>query len=284
MADAPTNLAPAEPVKRPKTRGDKLFDRLVYGVMNGIGTFVLTVPLAYWAEHGKGPIGGKQYFDQAKTWLEAKKLSPKSSRDILMTSSLFLGGTLMVLPVRLAEAFRPQIVKRLNGGETAEAEAAAVALPPQTWGSLIKARLVAWGVVFSSFKLVQYGTKAIGKPEALGTFEDWFANKACGLLKLEKGTAEAPSRAFRYGRIAALDLFATAASATLLYVGSRFFARHRSEKQQEKLATHTPTIFTDQAEASPAELPDDSTPEKTVNGQKLASGRVEIDAVKALSV
>ncbi len=39
------------------------------------------------------------------------------------------------------------------------------------------------------------------------------------------------TKAFRYGKIAALDVFATTAAATLLYIGSRIFADRQSKER-----------------------------------------------------
>ena len=42
------------------------------------------------------------------------------------------------------------------------------------------------------------------------------------------------TRTFGYGKIAALDVFATAASATLLYIGGHFFARKQEERKERR--------------------------------------------------
>ena len=54
-------------------------------------------------------------------------------------------------------------------------------------------------------------------------------------------TVENETRLFRYGRIAAIDVFATAAASTILYIGSHFFAKnnprwHTSEIPADTLA------------------------------------------------
>ena len=112
--------------------------------------------------------------------------------------------------------------------------------PPQTWGSLFKGRMVAWGVVFSSFKAIGALSSALGKPHALPEFERKFADKACAILHkpteimTEGGMVE--SRASKVARIAALDSFATVAATILLYTGSRFFAKQREAHKEHTVA------------------------------------------------
>jgi hypothetical protein len=207
------------------SKGEKLFDWLTYGGIAGIGTFLMTIPVAYWAKYG----GGAPMFKNAAKALEKRGMAAAGAEDMLMTTALMQGGNIAVIPIKLMEDHKPGVVEHLNaklGDQSGDASVDSD--KKQTWGSLVKARVfLAWLPVYVSMR-----TASMVFPQQLKAFENWFAEHlVCrpfgqpthtpGLPKI----VENETKAFRYGRIGALDVFATAAAATLLYIGSRIFAR-----------------------------------------------------------
>ncbi|NBX04215.1 MAG: hypothetical protein EBR02_09215 [Alphaproteobacteria bacterium] len=81
---------------------------------------------------------------------------------------------------------------------------------------------MAFGIVLGSIK----GAVALLGKEKFAKFEEDFAKKVvCKPLKLPTHLPNGvETKAFRYGRLTAMDIFATAASASILYIASRFFA------------------------------------------------------------
>ncbi len=337
MVETLSSSEPAEQKKPQKTRGDRLFDRAVYAGLNGVGTFLLTIPLAYWGDHG----GGKESFEKgSKFFIEKFKMKPSNAKTVIRATTLGLGGTLMVIPVYFAEHFRTPMVAWLNRnfGNAQDKEAAVENPAPQTFASLIKGRVVAWCAVFSGFKVVEWFTKAIDHPNTLGNFEEKFSTWLCKLVGKEthavplaevnslraavthaiqplqaaekkrsflnkvfgeasyhlpeaevkslKATLEAAEKAvgavetknFKLGKLAALDVFATAAATTILYASSRFFARNRSPEKQKALAAKTNaggSHFADAEEAAALPAADDAAlPEKTISGEKHRPGMI----------
>lgn len=94
--------------------------------------------------------------------------------------------------------------------------------------SLIKSRVAAYATVFVS---LQGAVKIFGDDRFKKFEEDFAEHVVCRPLNLPTHTPGLPrsaateTRAFRYGKIGALDVFATAAATILLYAGSRFFAK-----------------------------------------------------------
>lgn len=105
--------------------------------------------------------------------------------------------------------------------------------PKQTWGSLLLGRLTAWGAVFVSFKLAGSLTSFLGHPNAMANFESWFAKDVvCKPMGKPTHIHGVETKLYRYGKIAALDIFATAAASSILLAGSRFFAKQTPEAEQ----------------------------------------------------
>jgi hypothetical protein len=237
-------MAAAAPVK---TRGEKLFDWLTYGGLNGVGTFIITIPFADW--------GNRKVFDSwSKGLVETFKLSKGTARTAVSATTLGIGGTVMLLPVYIAEHYKKPISEWLNRrfGNEQEQKMKVENLAPQTVGSLIKGRLVAWCAVFSGFKGAELISKAMGKGDALQQFEQRFGEKVCKVLdtpmhdkaimetaraegkSLENAWKLAETKTYRYGKLGALDIFATTAATSILYVTSRIFAKRREAARAER--------------------------------------------------
>lgn len=210
---------PAQGAHSSVSKGEKLFDWATYGGIAGIGVFLGTIPIGYWAKYGKGA----DLFHRAGQALVKNGSSPENAEQILMTTTLMQGGNIALIPIKCLEDNKPEIVQRLNEmlGEKTDIEHLE-SEPKQTWSSIIKGRLLAWTAVYVSFKAA---FAALG-PEKFSEFENKFAeNVVCKPMGKPPHINGQETKLFRYGKIGALDLFATAGAATLLYLGSRFFAK-----------------------------------------------------------
>ena len=295
MVDVPQNLEPtqAEQPKKPmRTHGDKLFDRWIYAGLNGVGTFILTIPLAYWGDHGKG----KQAFGNGAKWMNKNlNMDVKVAERAIGTTTLGLGGTVMVLPVWLAEHYRKPIVEWFNKhfGNEKDRHAVVENPAPQTFGTLLKGRVVAWLAVFSGFTGFAAASKALGHEHALDNFKTWFGKNTCKLigkethdpavlaeLKVAGKTAEealkgAETKAYHYAKLGALDIFATTAATSILYVTSRVFAKRKAKHDQIAATTAKMPIpaSADIVEAGvKGSTQATSLPSKTIAGEKIPAG------------
>jgi len=205
--------------------GEKIFDWMTYGGIAGVGTFLITIPITYWAKYGKGAA----HFHKTAQNLEKMGMSATSADQAVMTTALMQGGNLALFPVKWAEDNKVAIVKTINDTLGEKTDIAALeAEDRQTWGSIIKARMVAWLAVFTSFK----ASAAVIGGDKFAAFEESFARSVvCKPFGKATHVNGAETKAFRYGKIAALDLFATAAASALLYAGSRFFAHYGEVKK-----------------------------------------------------
>lgn len=278
MTTSKPDITEAEPsaiASKHKSKGERVFDWAVYGGIAGVGTFLATVPLTYVLKYSNA--GGKYYegfVDIIHKGL--KKVTPglmsrKVAEDAAMTSALMMGGNAMIWPVAVAEKHKVQTVSGLNiilGDKTPPERIEQQ--PKQTWGSLLKARLTAWGTVFAAIF-----TASSLFPKSFSTFENEFAERVCKLIgKPEKILVDGkhvPSRAFLFGKISALDVFATAAAATLLYVAGHTFARRREARKAGPQSDHR--INFDQADAAQVDAPSRGNgPGATLVGERSHEG------------
>jgi hypothetical protein len=212
---------------RVRSKGEKLFDDVVYTGINGVGTFFLTLWMAYELKFGHG----KPLFDKAATGLEKKlTILPESwrqgfAKSFLNTTVLMQGGNVMLLPVGWAEQQKVRIVQGLNvmlGDKTDPATIEEA--PKQTLGSLLLGRLRAFGVVFAAFASMGmlFGKQMGQFEEAVGRGFKAFRDNKTPELQLQDQ---------RYGELAALDVFATAAASILMYDGSHKAAEKREQRR-----------------------------------------------------
>ena len=251
-------VAEKEAKKTSTSKGEQAFDWLTYGAVGGIGTFIATIPIAYWAKY----TGGAKVFAGMVKKLQKIGLSEGAAENAVMTTATMQGGNFTLIPIKLLENCKPGLVEKFNTMLGDKSQDASVENDTkQTWGSLIKARLIfAWLPVFACFEGAE---RLIGKNN-FSTFKDMFSEQVvCKLFRQPTHTPglakilENETRTFRLGKIAALDIFATVATSTLLYVGSRIFSRksehwHAKDaagKSDNEKATATPT-------AEPAVDPD----------------------------
>ena len=245
MAEAPNSseyqsVTPKLPVQPPAhiTHGQKLFNWGVYVGVNGVGNFLLTIPFAYWGLHG----GGSKYFKRAGSEVQKLGMSPAHAKEMVEMLGTSLGGWAMLAPVYIAENYRKPAVEWLNqrfGSE--EDKHTVVHQPPkQTVGSLLIGRASAMALVWGAFR-----TAGEFVPEQFERFQKNVATRLCKVFN--KPTVDAlgnETKAFHYGHMAALDVFATASATVLLYSISRAAAKNREvrrERKEERRPVHLAT-------------------------------------------
>lgn len=200
-----------------------------------MGTFLVTLGAAYSIKYGQG----KACYNRAVNWMEHKltgifnpSTARKFSEQCVETTALMQGGNLMLLPIGILEHYKVKIVSGLNTmmGDSTPPEKVE-ASPKQTWWSLIEGRALAWTAVF-----ITLFSASLVVPKSFQMFKSEFAERAHGLIGKVRASRSSgvmqETKAFKIGELAALDIFATAAAATLLYVGGHFFARRHEEKKE----------------------------------------------------
>lgn len=272
----PHEAEPCAPVKKTKSKGERFFDWAVYGGIAGVGTFVATVPLTYLFRHTA--VGERYYFGivnglhKAVEKVAPQLVSKKIAEDAVMTTALMMGGNAMLLPVGYAEKHKVTTVTGLNtilGDATPPDQIESQ--PQQTWGSLVKARLTAWGAVFAAI----FGASSMF-PKSFAMFENEFAERTCKALgkptEVMKEGRMVPSRSYLLGKISALDVFATAAAAMLLYVAGHSFARKREEKKHHPARHRNGLTGLPDAVENEAPITREG-PETTLEGERRHDGK-----------
>lgn len=272
-------------LKTQTSKGERLFNLLTYGGVGGVLNFLVTIPIAYWAKYK----GGAEAFKGASEFLTKTGMSAGAAKDVMMTTATMQGGNAVLVPVIALEHFKPEIVEKLNtmvGDKSGDASVDKE--PEQDWKSLLKSRITAWLTVFASFRVA---TMALGG-EKFEQFEENFSKHVVceplgkpthtpGLAQ----TVENETKVFRLGKIAALDVFATTASATLLYVASRLFANGNPRWHAHDLPATEKATPTEQPAEQTATSRDSSSPEAAPLSpftQRFSSPRPErfVDAVQ----
>ncbi len=272
---------PQKNENRPTSIGGKIFDAITYPGVAGVGTFFVTIFAANLFKEG-GRFHG---FDQGmrrtlQKWTGSEFLAHK----ITDTTNLMHGGNLMLIPVGMLEHFRTPIVNGLNRMFNDPTDPKSVQeAPPQTMGSILLGRGVAWSVVFGAFT----GTElAIGKQRFDGildqagkTYAQW-RKKPVHIPDVKTGKL-IKSPHYNFGHSGALDVLATVASVSLLYTTSHFFARKAQEKKLEKTGKEPPVTTYDTAShhTVSADAPDtivsqvERTPDRVAQAPALATAQ-----------
>jgi len=241
--------------KTSATTGEKWFSALRFAAGEGIILF-LTAVLAYVARYGKdsyGPV--PNYLKKFQGWMTDKLLnnkvlplgknpgshSERLAHIIAGTTILMHGGNAFTPVMKVIEDRKERIVTYINDrwgkpGEVEAGKANVRAEPKQTWGDLVKGRLIAWGVVFLTFVGADW---ALGQNKSTGKynfdmFEDWFGKGVAKITSkgrgaIQNGTHEA-NNTYRFGKILALDIYATAAALVVWITTSKIFAMLRGKK------------------------------------------------------
>jgi hypothetical protein len=281
-AVAPSPEEKPDPSKLPKTTGEKRYNFLKFVTAEA---FILaaTAGIAYISRYGKDSYKGiPNYLQRFQTWFEEDLLTkkiPLSERDEIgkltagaLASALVTihGGNLFAPAMKWFENSKHRIVDYFNrrSGKEGELEIGQERLkaePRQTWGDVIKGRLAAFSIVFTSF----FSASLIaGKDQQSGVrrfdkIEDWFGKKLAGFTKegpeiaklsiadrLNK--AKLTNKTYKFGRILALDIYATTAAILIWNAISRVSARKRKNRLADECAAvpagETPPVHCKTAE------------------------------------
>lgn len=260
--------ADGNPIRRTKTTGEWLFDRVVY---TGIG-FGVNEAMSLWITdqfvHGKnllektpgflktmGSWFSKTGFDKLSQKIadtfklkeimaEGQKLSPKArGGNTLLMATLLIGGTLLVLPMKLIEDNKAYWVKKANHlmdrfrsqkltseemvKRDDEVEQAIACSPKQSWPTLLIGRAIAM--------LASWSTGTWMGKKRNDRVEDFSHNMLTGAIKetntLFGGTEKSPLARFadwnvtkRYARLVGLETYSCTISSVTLELVSKLLS------------------------------------------------------------
>jgi hypothetical protein len=254
-----------DPAKlKKKTPGEKYYDVLQF--LSG-KAFIVVVSafIAYEARYGKETWGKmpnllKKFQDGFEYFLSEKLALKKVGKDgelgkyisgaAAATTLTMWGGNLFAPFLKWFENSKETIANNYNK-KHGTPEHVAIAHerlkdePKQTWGDVIKGRFVGWVIVCSAFV---GGNYAFGKSKKTGmrrleAYEEWFGRKIAGWTQAGKEIAKTPltkelleeqkkNKMYRFGRIVALDFFATSTAIVLWNAISRGSARKRARVEK----------------------------------------------------
>lgn len=265
------NLSSDAAAKLPVTTGEKLYGAIKF-ITADVFILAATAVLAYVARYGKDTYAGipnylKKFQDSFHTKLLDNKILPlgKSNKEwgerlagaAASATILMHGGNAFIIPMKWFEDNKKKIVAYFNKnyGKDGEEDIGNKRLqhePKQTWGDVIKGRFSAWGLVFSAFVSFDF---LLGKSKKNGDhdgmyyldqYEEKFGRWLAGFTKSGKEIATYPVRhelpsslarnsTYRFGKILALDFFATAISIMTWDFISKVSAKKRREEHLETL-------------------------------------------------
>lgn len=240
----------------PKTTGEKGFDGVRFTLGEGF-ILGLTAVLAYIGKYGPDTNFNilkkmdKGIFDALmseklpiKNWDNGERFAGA----VASTTTFMHGGNAFAFVMKWLQERKEHIVTYFNTkfGKPGEVEAGRERLAAQekeTWGDIIKGRLVSWGIVFTSF----FGADMIAGKDAAGVrrfdkFENMVGKWVAGFTHEGKeiiaNTSKenvmgelGHSKSFRFGKILALDVFATTAALAIWTTISKFSAISRKKKR-----------------------------------------------------
>ena len=239
MAVVPATAFVEEKAHGPKTTGEKIFDFLTYGVMGTVGTFVASVGFAFLAQrkfektwNNTATAISKPFIQHLKIEDSAKQADvQKNANNLLLSIVLMMGGNLFVAPIGWMEARKKDIVHSFNqrfGSEkdVLQGDVDVENQPPVKFGPLLKSRLLAWATVFTSLTVA---SKFFEKPLTAFTQKgEDIAVKAADRIGSKMNREDVKN----IGGNSAIDLFATIACTSMLYLFSKAFSRKEAAKMQ----------------------------------------------------
>lgn len=245
----------------PKTPGEKFYDVLQFTVGKAM-IIVVTAALAYTARYGKDSYRGvPNYLKKFQNWFHERLITHaveplngsgeqarRAAAAAANTMIICHGGNAFAPVMKWMENSREEIANWYNRRWGTPEDIALTHerlkdTPKQSWGDIIKGRTIAWGAIFGSFLAVD---AAVGKDKKTGMYhfdkyEEWFGRKMAGLTKAGKelaaapmskalSTAQAGNKLYRFGKIVALDFYATSAAIVVWNFISRSSAKKRHEQ------------------------------------------------------
>ncbi len=287
-AHAPADKKPDAPAvdTTQKTTGEKYYHRIKFAVAEAFILYATGV-IAYVSRYGKSTYKGtpnvlKKFQDKFEHFLLENKVyplghnGPTSKRLAEAASSAMVtmhGGNLFAPIMMWFENRKRGIVDYFNKsyGKPGELEAGHERLkdePKQTWADIIKGRATAFVIVFSSFfgiDVLLGKSKSTPDTYRFDKFGDWFGRKVAGLTKEGKAIAKIPlsqkipeelakNKSYRFGKILALDIYATTAAIMIWNAISHLSAKHRHADQSP--GNHHPAGHSGMQDALSADSPD----------------------------
>jgi hypothetical protein len=251
--------------KLPKTGGEKFYDGFQF-VFGKVFIIAITAVLAFTSDQKYGPkkIGPvPNYLKKFQGWFHDKllhnKVYPLEKKGdfanlfagaAASTMTLSHGGNFFAPFIRWLENDREGISNAWNRkfGTEEDVKIAHERLkdiPKQNWMDVAKGRAMAWGTVFGAI-LTSYAVVGKNKKSNrywLDEYEDFFARKLAGTVKSGRDIAAVPlskplsevqrsNKMYRFGKVLALDLYATTAGILIWNFFSRKSAMKRSEKEE----------------------------------------------------
>ncbi len=264
QTDPPSAAAQPLDTSQPTT-GEKYYNRFKFIAAEG---FILaaTAAIAYVARYGKASYAGiPNYLQKFQNWFDNKlvknrlyeldestPIKKRLAQAAAATMVTFHGGNLFAPIMKFLEDNKSHIVDNLNQryGKEGEVELGREHLkhePKQTWGDIIKGRMAGFGTVFTSFATMDIllgKDKSAAKPRyRFDKFEDWFGRKVAGFTVGGKELSKIPmtqeltaemtkNKSYRFGKILALDIYATTAAIMIWNAISHLSAKNRVTAEQ----------------------------------------------------
>lgn len=274
--DAAKEPLSAEERKLRRTTGLKLFDVLLYPVLNNFVVFGTSVAATYFTSRGNihgGWIGRKLYERGQATeglYRNLFGMKPESAEMAKIVTWSFVDGAALSPLVKVFEDRREKIGKWIDDklGTTPSDLSVYEAEPKQTWGSVLKGRIAAGAVVLPTaivFDKTGINSKLFDKRgQQLGA---WIEKQPSLASKF------GPADIKEVARIGIFEAVYTSICTGALYLFSRSFARQHDAKTGR--VTHETIVHRPQA-SQPA------TPDAENNAAMTANQpSVQVSAVQA---
>jgi hypothetical protein len=252
-----------------KTTGEKYYNVLKFAVAETVIVGVTAVT-AYWAKYSErtafnifGGIQGlveKAFSPLTKIGKDGSKLRKFGGTVAALgegASATWHGGTLFIPVMKWLDDSKQKFVHYFNAhyGKPGEVEAGEERVknePKKSWGDIIKGRLASWAIVFTSMNLAVFavGNGKNGRSH-FGNFEEAFGRWIAGFTKEGKELSkisvnkvprledprlktlnhpQANNKAYRFGKILAIDIYATAVAIFIWNVVSAISAKKRHKQ------------------------------------------------------
>ncbi|MFM7389747.1 MAG: hypothetical protein ACKO34_03875 [Vampirovibrionales bacterium] len=269
---SPPTLAEAQAQKQQRTKGQYVFDALLYPFLTNFAVFAFSVYVTYQTTHGAEGTPLKKRGDWFRKAAQEKLgLSKEKAKAAVMILWSFLDGSLMAPVVKLFEDRRKDIAQKIDkklGTEPDDPDAYKQE-PKQTWGSVLGGRFVTAGIVIPTAMLL--GRKKEGQAHSLN--EILFSNPGHKAGEWIEKNLPVVQKVFPKLKVAGLfeimafEWFYTCVCTAGIYVSSRLFAtlaqkfndKKEAEKKEAPLKTGA-TVAKQPSTPTPATLTTGLTP------------------------
>lgn len=307
----------ATPAKNRKpTAGEKIFDRTVYtgigfGVNEALSLYIAVEVIKGWGKKGfdkSGEFFARFFKEQVKNGV--KYSSVERARNVLTVGALLIGGTLVVIPMKLIEDHKAYWVKRINhwkdkrgsnqmseaevAARDAEVEAAIACEPKQSWGSLIAGRVIAiaGNMSFANWVMGKARNDKIAEfTEKHGMELGEKLMHSAGGPNSAVGKVVSNWRYREVSNLLGIETIYTALSSFTLEVASKFLAKKKPEVKDPEHCTEAHTEEAKQDEAPQKRFTDDIAPRKPLAAHRkeesftaAVSGQKQADAQTGLGI